>query len=300
MLGNEHLRTSSEGNTRVTRQEHLSRYRAKAEQGRPLIGAGAGTGLSAKCAEAAGADFIVIYNAGRFRMAGRGSMAGMMPYGNANDIVVEMAAEVLPVATRTPVIAGVCATDPMKNIPLFLRSLQTMGFAGVQNFPSVCLLDGSVRADLEATGFGFDKEVAMVTWARELDLLTVTYVRTDEEAAAMAEAGADVIVAHVGLTAAGTIGGRNAIALDEAADRTQRVHDVVRATGGDALVVCHGGPIATPADAAYVLRRCRGVAGFLGASSMERIPVEIAMTDTIRAFTEIDLTAGAEAKEAAL
>lgn len=276
----------------MTRQEHLTRYRAKIAEGRPLIGAGAGTGLSAKCAEAAGADFIVIYNAGRFRMAGRGSMAGMMPYGNANDIVVEMAAEVLPVATHTPVLAGVCATDPMKNIPLFLDSLKMMGFAGVQNFPSVCLLDGSARADLESTGYGFDKEVAMVVKARELDLLTATYVRTDDEARSMAEAGADVIVAHVGLTAAGTIGGQNAIALDEAADKTQRVHDVVRQVSADAIVVCHGGPIATPADAAYVLQRCTGVAGFLGASSMERIPVEIAMTDAIRAFTEIDLTAG--------
>ncbi|NED95216.1 phosphoenolpyruvate hydrolase family protein [Phytoactinopolyspora alkaliphila] len=273
----------------MTRQEHLSRYRGKVEEGRPLIGAGAGTGISAKCAAAAGVDFIVIYNAGRFRMAGRGSMAGMMPFGNANDIVVEMAMEVLPVATPTPVLAGVCATDPTKNISMLLETLKSMGFAGVQNFPSVCLLDGSVREDLEATGYGFDKEVAMVARARELDLLTATYVRTDDEARAMAGAGADVIVAHVGLTAAGMIGGRNAVGLDEAAEKTQRVHDVVRSVNDEAFVVCHGGPIVSPGDAEYVLKRCDGVTGFLGASSMERIPVEIAITETIRAFTEIKL-----------
>lgn len=276
------------------RRDILTRFHAKGSVGRPIIGAGAGTGLSAKCAEAGGADFIVIYNAGRFRMAGRGSMAGMMPYGNANDIVLEMAAEVLPVVTHTPVLAGVCATDPMKNIPRFLRELKELGFAGVQNFPSVSLLDGSAREDLEATGYGFDKEVAMVVEARRLDLLTATYVRTDDEAAAMAKAGADVIVAHVGLTAAGMIGGQNAIALDEAVGKTQRVHDVVRSVDGDAFIVCHGGPIATPSDAAYVLERCHGVAGFLGASSMERIPVEIAMTSTIRAFTEISVPLATE------
>jgi predicted TIM-barrel enzyme len=281
----------------MSRELILRDFAAKVGDGRALIGAGAGTGLSAKCAEAAGADFIVVYNAGRYRMAGRGSMAGMMPYGNANDIVVEMGAEVLPVAPNTPVLAGVCATDPMKDIPRFLRDLKDQGFRGVQNFPSVSLLDGGARLDLEATGYGFDKEVAMVGYARELDLLTAAYVRTDEEARSMAEVGADIIVAHVGLTATGLIGGQHAVSLDRAAELTQHVHDVVREVNSEAHVVCHGGPIASPQDAAYVLDRCHGVVGFLGASSMERIPVEIAMTDTIRAFTALKV--GANSNEVA-
>lgn len=273
----------------MSRRELLQRYQTQRSQGEALIGAGAGTGLSAKCAEAAGVDFIVIYNAGRFRMAGRGSMAGMMPYGNANDIVVEMAAEVLPVVSRTPVLAGVCATDPFKNIPLFLRELKKMGFSGVQNFPSVCLLHGDTRTELEETGYGFDKEAAMVSAARELDLLTATYVQTQDEARLMAEAGADIVVAHVGLTTAGMIGARSSIALDEAVKRVQAVRDAAAAVRPDVLVVCHGGPIATPDDAAEVLSRTEGVVGFLGASSMERLPAEIALTDTMREFKSISV-----------
>ncbi|MET0134019.1 MAG: phosphoenolpyruvate hydrolase family protein [Kibdelosporangium sp.] len=273
----------------MSRQQYLPGITAKAAAGRAVIGAGAGTGLSAKCAEAAGVDFIVIYNAGRFRMAGRGSMAGMMPYGNANDIVIEMSAEVLPVVHRTPVLAGVCATDPFKNIPLFLADLKRLGFAGVQNFPSVCLLDGSVRTDLEDTGYGFDKEVEMVRTAREMDLLTATYVRTEQEAGWMAEAGADIVVAHLGLTAAGMIGGQAASDLDTAVAATQRIREAAAQARPDVLVVCHGGPIATPDDARYVLSRTTGVAGFLGASSMERLPAEIALTETMRQFTQIDV-----------
>ncbi|GAA0588579.1 phosphoenolpyruvate hydrolase family protein [Actinomadura livida] len=274
----------------MSRQHHVPLFRERVRSGRALIGAGAGTGLSAKCAEEAGVDFIVIYNAGRFRMAGRGSMAGMMPYGNANDIVVEMSAEVLPVVSRTPVLAGVCATDPFKNIPLFLGRLKELGFAGVQNFPSVCLLDGSVRADLEATGYGFDKEVEMVRTAREMDMLTATYVRTEDEARDMAAAGADVVVAHVGLTTAGMIGSTSPMSLADAAARTAQIHDAAKAAREDVFVVCHGGPIATPDDAQEVLRMVPGAVGFLGASSMERLPAEIALVDTMRRFTEVSIT----------
>ncbi|WP_207945427.1 phosphoenolpyruvate hydrolase family protein [Actinomadura sp. 7K534] len=274
----------------MSRQHHVPLFRERIRSGRALIGAGAGTGLSAKCAEEAGVDFIVIYNAGRFRMAGRGSMAGMMPYGNANDIVVEMSAEVLPVVSRTPVLAGVCATDPFKNIPLFLGRLKELGFAGVQNFPSVCLLDGSVRADLEATGYGFDKEVEMVRTAREMDMLTATYVRTEDEARDMAAAGADIVVAHVGLTTAGMIGSTSPMSLADAAARTAQIHDAAKAAREDVFVVCHGGPIATPDDAQEVLRMVPGAVGFLGASSMERLPAETALVDTMRRFTEVSIT----------
>ncbi|GAA4308373.1 phosphoenolpyruvate hydrolase family protein [Actinomadura luteofluorescens] len=273
----------------MSRQQHVPLFHERVRSGRALIGAGAGTGLSAKCAEEAGVDFIVIYNAGRFRMAGRGSMAGMMPYGNANDIVVEMSAEVLPVVRRTPVLAGVCATDPFKNIPLFLGQLKELGFAGVQNFPSVCLLDGSVRADLEATGYGFDKEVEMVRTAREMDLITAAYVRTEQEAYDMAAAGADIVVAHVGLTTAGMIGARSPMSLADAAARTREIRDEAKSAREDVLVVCHGGPIATPDDAQEVLRLVPGAAGFLGASSMERLPAETALVDTMRRFTEVSV-----------
>jgi len=271
------------------RQQLVRRFEESRARGIPLIGAGAGTGLSAKCAEVAGVDFIVIYNAGRFRMAGRGSMAGMMPYGNANDIVVEMAAEVLPVVSSTPVLAGVCATDPFKNIPLFLEQLKLMGFAGVQNFPTVSLLDGDTRINLEETGYGFDKEVEMVATARELGLLTATYVRTTDEARQMTAAGADVVVAHVGLTSAGLLGAKTGLSLADAAERVQQIRDACAAQRPDVLVVCHGGPIATPDDAQQVLQQTEGVAGFLGASSMERIPVEEAMVDTMRRFKSIKL-----------
>ncbi|MEU9842128.1 phosphoenolpyruvate hydrolase family protein [Actinomadura sp. NPDC048032] len=278
----------------MSRQHYVPLFHERVRSGRALIGAGAGTGLSAKCAEEAGVDFIVIYNAGRFRMAGRGSMAGMMPYGNANDIVVEMSAEVLPVVRRTPVLAGVCATDPFKNIPLFLGQLKELGFAGVQNFPSVCLLDGSVRADLEATGYGFDKEVEMVRTAREMDLITAAYVRTEQEAYDMAAAGADIVVAHVGLTTAGMIGARAPMSLADAAARTREIRDQAESAREDVLVVCHGGPIATPDDAQEVLRMVPGAAGFLGASSMERLPAETALVDTMRRFTEVSVEPAAD------
>ncbi len=273
----------------IDRRALVQRFEEHRARGVPLIGAGAGTGLSAKCAEAAGVDFIVIYNAGRFRMAGRGSMAGMMPYGNANDIVVEMAAEVLPVVSQTPVLAGVCATDPFKNIRLFLEQLKAMGFAGVQNFPTVCLLDGDTRTNLEETGYGFVKEAEMVAAARELGLLTATYVRTTDEARLMTASGADIVVAHVGLTTAGLIGARTSLSLDAAADRVQAIRDACVEERPDVLVVCHGGPIATPDDAQQVFKKTTGVAGFLGASSMERLPAEEAMVETMRRFKSTEL-----------
>ena len=268
----------------MTRAEALARLRAQVALGRAIIGAGAGTGLSAKCAEAGGADLIVIYNSGRFRMAGRGSLAGMLPYGDANAIVVDMAREVLPVVRRTPVLAGVCGTDPFRLMPVFLRELRALGFAGVQNFPTVGLIDGVFRENLEETGMGSDLEVELIRQARALDLLTTPYVFTPEEARAMAEAGADVLVPHMGLTTKGTIGARTALTLDDAVARIQAMHDAARAINPDILVLCHGGPIAEPEDAAYVLRHTRGIAGFFGASSVERLPTEIAITENMRRF----------------
>lgn len=271
----------------MKRAEALARLRAQVAQGRAIIGAGAGTGLSAKCVQEGGADLIVIYNSGRFRMAGRGSLAGMMPYGDANAIVVEMAAEVLPVARRTPVLAGVCGTDPFRLMPVFLRQLKEMGFSGVQNFPTVGLLDGTFRQGLEETGMGYDLEVEMIREAHELDLLTTPYVFTPDEARAMAEAGADVLVPHMGLTTKGTIGATTAITLDEAVERVQAMHDAAKQVNPDILVLCHGGPIAEPEDAAYVLARTRGIAGFFGASSVERLPTEVAITENMRRFKEL-------------
>lgn len=269
------------------RDYHLARFAQQRAQGRALIGAGAGTGLSALCAEQAGVDFLVIYNAGHFRMAGRGSMAGMMPFSNANEVVLAMAREILPVATRTPVLAGVCATDPFRDIPRFLVELKDMGFAGVQNFPSVALHDGNTRRELEETGYGFDKEVTMVRKAREMGLLTATYVRTVEETVAMVDAGADIIVPHVGLTAGGLIGAKSAVTLDDAVERIRVVYDAATALRPDVFVVCHGGPIVHPADAQYVMERLPGLAGFLGASSMERKPAEDALVATMSAFKAI-------------
>lgn len=268
----------------MRRGEVLTRLRAQVRANRAIIGAGAGTGLSAKCAELGGVDLIVIYNSGRFRMAGRGSLAGMMPYGDANAIVVEMAREVLPVVRDTPVLAGVCGTDPFRRMPAFLRELQGLGFTGVQNFPTVGLVDGVFRQNLEETGMGFDLEVELIRLARELDLLTAPYVFTPEEARAMVVAGADVLVAHMGLTTKGAIGARTAISLDDAVARVQAVHDAAKAANRDILVLCHGGPIAEPEDAAYVLGHTRGVAGFFGASSMERLPTEVAITENMRRF----------------
>jgi predicted TIM-barrel enzyme len=271
----------------MTRQEALERLRAEVTKGRPIIGAGAGTGLSAKCAEAGGADLIIIYNSGRYRMAGRGSLAGLLPYGDANAIVVEMAAEVLPIVRQTPVLAGVCGTDPFRIMPVFLRQLRDLGFSGIQNFPTVGLIDGTFRANLEETGMGYGLEVELVRAAHELDLLTAPYVFTPEDARAMAEAGADVLVPHMGLTTSGTIGAETAKTLDESVELVQAMHDAAREVDPEVLVLCHGGPIAEPEDAAYVLERTSGVVGFFGASSMERLPTEIAMTENMRRFKAI-------------
>jgi predicted TIM-barrel enzyme len=279
--------TPAEARVGMARKEALERLRAQVAQGKPIIGAGAGTGLSAKCAEAGGGDLIIIYNSGRYRMAGRGSLAGMMPYGDANAIVVEMASEVLPVVRDTPVLAGVCGTDPFRLMPVFLRELQRLGFTGVQNFPTVGLIDGVFRQNLEETGMGYGLEVEMIRQAHELGLLTCPYVFTVEEAEAMTRAGADVLVPHMGLTTKGTIGARTAKTLDECVELIQAMRDAAVAINPDVLVLCHGGPIAEPQDAAYVLERTTGVVGFFGASSMERLPSEVAMTENMRRFKAI-------------
>lgn len=271
----------------MRREDILERLRAKAAAAQPIIGAGAGIGLSAKCAESAGLDFVVVYNSGRYRMAGRGSTAGLMPYGDANHIVVEMGSEVLPLLKRTPVIAGVCGSDPFRRMSDFLPKLVDMGFAGVQNYPTVCLFEGMVRANLEETGMGFETEVEMTRQAHELGLLTVSYVSDVEGARAMAEAGTDLLVPHMGLTTSGTIGAQTAITLDEAVERIAAMAAAAKEIDPDILVLCHGGPIAGPEEVAYVFERAQGVVGFLGASSMERIPTETAMTDHMRAFTSL-------------
>jgi predicted TIM-barrel enzyme len=276
----------------MTRDEALARLRAQVAAGKPIIGAGAGTGLSAKCAEAGGGDLIIIYNSGRYRMAGRGSLAGMLPYGDANAIVVDMAREVLPIVRETPVLAGVCGTDPFRLMPVFLEELKRIGFSGVQNFPTVGLIDGTFRANLEETGMGYGLEVEMIRAARELDLLTCPYVFTVEEARAMAEAGADVLVPHMGLTTKGSIGAHTAKTLHECVELIQEMRDAAVAINADVLVLCHGGPIAEPEDAAYVLERTTGVVGFFGASSMERLPTETAMTENMRRFKSIAVSAG--------
>lgn len=270
-----------------TREQCLQRLRAQVAAGKPIIGGGAGTGISAKCAEAGGIDLIIIYNSGRFRMAGRGSLSGMMPYGDANQIVMDMAREVLPVVRNTPVLAGVCGTDPFRIMKLFLREVQAAGFSGVQNFPTVGLIDGTFRQGLEETGMGFDLEVEMVRQARELGLLTCPYVFTPDEARAMAQAGADVLIPHMGLTTKGTIGATTALTLEESAKRVQALHDAAKAVNPDILVLCHGGPISEPEDAQYILKHTRGVAGFFGASSVERLPTEVAITACVRRFKEI-------------
>ena len=273
--------------TRPTRAETLHRLRLLVAEGRPIVGGGAGTGLSAKCEEAGGIDLIVIYNSGRFRMAGRGSMAGLMPYGDANAIVVEMAAEVLPVVKQTPVLAGVCGTDPFRIMPVFLRQIKELGFTGVQNFPTVCLFDGIIRANLEETGMGYGLEVEMVRAARELDLLTTPYAASEAEARQMAAAGADILVAHMGLTTKGMIGADTAMTLDDAVVKVQAIAEAAKGVNSEILVLCHGGPIAEPADATYVLDQTHGIAGFYGASSIERLPAERAITETTRRFKAI-------------
>ena len=273
----------------MSRVEIMDRLRRQVAAGIPIVGAGAGTGISAKCEEAGGADLIVIYNSGRFRMAGRGSIAGLMPYGDANAIVVEMAAEVLPVVKQVPVLAGVCGTDPFRSMPRFLRELKDMGFSGVQNFPTVGLFEGRIRANMEETGMGYDKEVEMIRLAGELDLLTTPYVFTPDEARAMAGAGADIVVAHVGTTVSGAIGAQSVMSLDEAVERVRTMAEAAREVAPDMPVICHGGPIAGVDDTRYVLDRVPGLAGFYGASSMERLPVELAITENVRQFKALTL-----------
>ncbi len=272
----------------IPREVALSRLRDQAARGVPIIGAGAGTGISAKCAQSGGADLIVIYNSGRFRMAGHGSLSGLMPYGDANRIVVEMACEVLPVARDVPVLAGVCGTDPFRLMHVFLQEIKAIGFSGVQNFPTVGLIDGLFRQNLEETGMSFSKEVEMIGIARELDLLTTPYVFSPEEAVEMAAAGADVLVAHMGLTTKGFIGARTAKTLDEAVAEIQAIHDAAKKERGEILVICHGGPVSEPADVRYVLENTEGIVGFFGASSVERLPTEQAITAQVRAFKEIE------------
>jgi predicted TIM-barrel enzyme len=271
----------------MTRDAALARLRAQLAAGHPIIGAGAGTGLSAKCAEEGGTDLIIIYNSGRYRMAGRGSLSGMMPYGDANAIVVDMAREVLPVVRETPVLAGVCGTDPFRLMAVFLEELGRIGFSGVQNFPTVGLIDGTMRAGLEETGMGYGLEVDMIRTAHGLDMLTAPYVFDPDQATAMAEAGADVLVPHMGLTTGGTIGAATAKTLDDAVVLVQAMHDAAKRVNPEILVLCHGGPIAEPDDAQYVLDRTEGVVGFFGASSMERLPVEVAIIDNMRRFKAI-------------
>jgi predicted TIM-barrel enzyme len=269
------------------REEVLARLKSKVAAGQPIIGGGAGTGLSAKMSEAGGIDLLVIYNSGRFRMGGRGSLSGMMPYGDANAIVMDMAREVIPVVERTPVLAGVCGTDPFRVMKLFLRDIAAAGFSGVQNFPTVGLIDGQFRQSLEETGMGFGLEVDMIRLAREMNLLTTPYAFNIDEAEAMAAAGADILIPHMGLTTKGSIGATTAISLEESARLIQDMHDAAKRIHPEILVLCHGGPIAEPADAQYILDHTEGVVGFYGASSMERLPVEPAIENRVREFTQI-------------
>jgi predicted TIM-barrel enzyme len=267
----------------------LKRFHEKVAQGRALIGGGAGTGLSAKCEEAGGIDLIVIYNSGRFRMAGRGSLAGLMPYGNANAIVKEMATEVLTAVEHTPVLAGVCATDPFLIPEHFLGELKALGFAGIQNFPTVGLIDGTFRTNLEETGMGFEKEIACIELGHQLDLLTTPYAFDPDQARRFSEVGADIIVAHMGLTTSGSIGAITAKTLDDCVREVTAMVEAARKDRSDVLVLCHGGPIANPPDAQYLLDRVPGLDGFYGASSMERLPTELAITRQTRAFTDLRL-----------
>ena len=271
----------------MNRDEALTRLRGQIAAGKPIIGAGAGTGLSAKCAEVGGADLIIIYNSGRYRMAGRGSLSGLMPYGDANEIVVDMAREVLPIVEHTPVLAGVCGTDPFRRMELFIPELARIGFSGIQNFPTVGLIDGDFRQGLEETGMGFSLEVDAVRIAREHNILTAPYVFDIASATAMAQAGADVLVPHMGLTTKGTIGARSAKTLDQCVTLIQAWRDAAVKVNPEVIVLCHGGPIAEPDDAQYVLDRTTGVVGFFGASSMERLPTEVAMTENMKRFKSV-------------
>jgi predicted TIM-barrel enzyme len=273
----------------IPRSDILIRLKSQVAAGKPIIGGGAGTGISAKCAEMGGIDLIIIYNSGRFRMAGRGSLAGLLPYGDANQIVMDMAREVLPIVEKTPVLAGVCGTDPFRLMKRFLLDVRDAGFSGVQNFPTVGLFDGNLRVGLEETGMGFGKEVEMIALAHELDLLTCPYVFTPEEAAQMAKAGADILIPHMGLTTKGSIGAKSALTLSEAARRVQELADAAKTVKPDILVLCHGGPISEPSDVRYVLDHTKGIVGFFGASSIERLPTEIAITGCVKQFKELAL-----------
>jgi predicted TIM-barrel enzyme len=271
----------------IERQKILARFRDMVTRKVPIIGGGAGTGLSAKCEEAGGIDLIIIYNSGRYRMAGRGSAAGLLAYGNANEIVKDMAREVLPVVKHTPVLAGVNGTDPFALMPQFLAELKALGFSGVQNFPTIGLFDGVMRASFEETGMGYGLEVDMIRQAHALDLLTTPYVFNTDEAKAMANAGADIIVAHMGVTVGGSIGATSAMSLEECVPAIDAIADAALAVRKDVIVLCHGGPIAMPGDAEFVLKRCRNLHGFYGASSMERLPIETALTEQTRRFKGI-------------
>lgn len=270
-----------------SREIILDRFRTKIAQGLPIIGGGAGTGISAKCEEAGGIDLIVIYNSGRFRMAGRGSLAGLMPYGNANTIVREMGHEIITAVRHTPVLAGVCGSDPFLLRDRFLRELKDMGFAGIQNFPTVGLIDGTFRANLEETGMGFGLEVECIAAAHDLDMLTTPYAFNPAESTELAAAGADIVVAHMGLTTRGTIGAKTSLSLEECLPRISEIADAARRVRDDVIVLCHGGPIAMPEDAQFVLDHLETVDGFYGASSMERLPVEVALTSQVEKFTQI-------------
>jgi predicted TIM-barrel enzyme len=272
---------------RIERKALLEKFRGMIARKEPIVGGGAGTGLSAKCEEAGGIDLIIIYNSGRYRMAGRGSLAGVLAYGNANEIVKEMAREVLPVVKKTPVLAGVNGTDPFLLVDHFLDELKAMGFSGIQNFPTVGLIDGLFRKNLEETGMGYGLEVDLIAKARDKDLLTTPYVFSPDEAAAMAKAGADIIVVHMGLTTGGSIGAGTALKLEDCPKLIDACADAARKVRKDVILLCHGGPIASPEDAAYILKSVPGIHGFYGASSMERLPVEIALTQQTRAFKKI-------------
>ena len=271
------------------RHQILARLRELIAKRIPIIGGGAGTGISAKFEEEGGIDLIVIYNSGRFRMAGRGSLAGMMPYGDANAIVMEMANEVLTVVKRTPVLAGVCGTDPFRQMPQFLKQIKEIGFSGVQNFPTVGLIDGNFRQNLEETGMGYQLEVEMIRLARQMELFTSPYAFNPDEAREMAQAGADVVVAHAGLTTKGSIGASTALTLEQCVDFVQGIADAAKSVNPEVIVLCHGGPIAEPEDAAYVLKHTRGVVGFFGASSIERLPTEVAITGCVKQFKGIKI-----------
>jgi predicted TIM-barrel enzyme len=274
----------------IARNEILKRLHEQRAAGRPIIGCGAGTGISAKFEEVGGADLIIIYNSGRYRMAGRGSLAGLLAYGDANAIVMEMGSEVLPVVKNTPVLAGVNGTDPFRLMPHFLKQIKEMGFSGVQNFPTVGLFDGVFRQNLEATGMGYDKEVEMIHQAHELDLFTSPYVFNPDEARAMTEAGGDLLVCHLGLTTAGSIGAGVAVPLDDAINRVMEMAEAIWSLRKDALVICHGGPLDEPENVGYALKRMPGIAGFYGASSAERLPVERAIREQVAAFKALELS----------